>query len=138
MALTALWRDLGLEPQSIVGQSVGEVAAAHAAGCVSLADAVKIVFHRSRLLATVTGGKMVVVRNLSVEQVREGIVFVLFLWWFSFVDKSERVRVCVVFVELLSFLNMKEFVFVLCLLSGGGLWGRGGGGGHNVMGSILL
>ena len=66
-----MWRDLGIEPHSIVGQSVGEVAAAHAAGCISLQDAVKIVYHRSRLLASVTGGKMVVVRHLSVEQVEE-------------------------------------------------------------------
>ncbi|KAK7088495.1 hypothetical protein V1264_022408 [Littorina saxatilis] len=70
VALAAVWRDLGIKPYSIVGQSVGEVAAAHAAGCISLEDAVKIVYHRSHLLATVTGGKMLIVRNVSVEKTR--------------------------------------------------------------------
>ncbi|XP_076458184.1 phenolphthiocerol/phthiocerol polyketide synthase subunit C-like [Babylonia areolata] len=71
VALAAVWRDLGLEPQSIVGQSVGEVGAAHVAGCISQAEAVKIVYHRSRLLATVTGGKMIIVRHVPVAETKK-------------------------------------------------------------------
>lgn len=69
VALAATWRDLGVEPQRIVGQSVGEVAAAHVAGCLGMEDAVKVVYHRSHLLSQVTGGKMTIVRQVKVEQV---------------------------------------------------------------------
>jgi acyl transferase domain-containing protein/acyl-CoA synthetase (AMP-forming)/AMP-acid ligase II/acyl carrier protein len=50
VALAALWRSLGVEPASVVGHSFGEVAAAHVAGALSLEDAVKVVFSRSRCL----------------------------------------------------------------------------------------
>src|SRR5262249_20786812 len=54
--------DFGVAPAAVVGQSVGEVAAAYASGAVTLPDAVKIVFHRSRLQATTagTGGMLAV------------------------------------------------------------------------------
>ncbi|KAL8584659.1 hypothetical protein ACOMHN_002388 [Nucella lapillus] len=71
VGLAAVWRSLGILPTCIVGQSIGEVAAAHTAGCFSLADAVKIIFHRSRLLAEVTDGAMIVVLNVEVEKVRQ-------------------------------------------------------------------
>jgi acyl transferase domain-containing protein/NAD(P)-dependent dehydrogenase (short-subunit alcohol dehydrogenase family) len=71
VGLAAVWKSLGVQPFSIVGQSVGEVAAAYTAGCISLADAVSIIFHRSRLLGDVTGGRMVVVQNVEVDKVRQ-------------------------------------------------------------------
>ncbi|MBP5976712.1 SDR family NAD(P)-dependent oxidoreductase [Brasilonema sp. CT11] len=62
VALAALWRSWGITPQAIVGHSVGEVAAAHIAGALSLSDAVQIIFHRSRVQATAAGkGKMLAV-----------------------------------------------------------------------------
>ncbi len=39
----------GVVPSAIVGHSVGEVAAAYAAGVFNLADAVTLIYHRSRL-----------------------------------------------------------------------------------------
>jgi acyl transferase domain-containing protein/NADPH:quinone reductase-like Zn-dependent oxidoreductase/NAD(P)-dependent dehydrogenase (short-subunit alcohol dehydrogenase family)/aryl carrier-like protein len=48
-ALTALWRSWGIRPEAVLGHSVGEVAAACASGALSLADAVAVSFHRSRL-----------------------------------------------------------------------------------------
>ena len=39
---------IGVRPSLVVGHSVGEVAAAEAAGALSLADAVRVIFHRSR------------------------------------------------------------------------------------------
>lgn len=62
VALTQLWRSWGIRPSKVVGHSVGEVAAAYAAGVYSLDDAIKIIFHRSRLQHTTAGqGKMLAV-----------------------------------------------------------------------------
>ncbi|MDI5933040.1 type I polyketide synthase [Halomonas kalidii] len=47
VGLTALLREHGIEPQAVVGHSVGEVAAAWACGALSLADAVKVIHYRS-------------------------------------------------------------------------------------------
>jgi len=68
VALSALWRNWGIIPEVIVGHSVGEVAAAHVAGVLSLDDAIRVIFHRSRLQATTAGlGKMLAV-GLSLEE----------------------------------------------------------------------
>lgn len=50
VALAALWRSWGIEPDAVVGHSFGEVAAAHVAGALSLSDAIRVIFHRSHLL----------------------------------------------------------------------------------------
>jgi malonyl CoA-acyl carrier protein transacylase/NAD(P)-dependent dehydrogenase (short-subunit alcohol dehydrogenase family)/SAM-dependent methyltransferase/acyl carrier protein len=60
MGLTALWRSWGVEPDAVVGHSVGEVAAATVAGVLSLEEAVKVIFHRGRVMQQATGlGRMV-------------------------------------------------------------------------------
>jgi acyl transferase domain-containing protein/short-subunit dehydrogenase/acyl carrier protein len=70
VALVALLESWGIYPQAVTGHSVGEIAAAHVAGVLSLADAVKVVYHRSRLMQQATGqGKMAAV-NLSAEAVQ--------------------------------------------------------------------
>ncbi|MFC5663684.1 amino acid adenylation domain-containing protein [Kitasatospora misakiensis] len=62
VGLAALWRSRGVRPDAIVGHSTGEVAAFHEAGVYDLADAVKVVVHRSRLQQKLagTGGMLAV------------------------------------------------------------------------------
>ncbi len=68
IALTALWRSWGIEPDTVIGHSVGEVAAAYVSGVLSLEDAVQIIFHRSRIQAQAAGkGRMLAV-GLSLEE----------------------------------------------------------------------
>jgi acyl transferase domain-containing protein len=55
----------------IVGQSVGEVAAAYAAGCVTLSEAVKVTYFRTYLSAKSTGGRMLVVRHTDIGKLEE-------------------------------------------------------------------
>lgn len=62
IALVALWRSWGIEPDAIVGHSAGEVAAAYVAGSLTWDDAVLVAFHRSRLQQQTTGqGQMMAV-----------------------------------------------------------------------------
>ncbi|CAG2245475.1 Polyketide synthase PksL,Highly reducing polyketide synthase 40,Highly reducing polyketide synthase lcsC,Narbonolide/10-deoxymethynolide synthase PikA1, modules 1 and 2 [Mytilus edulis] len=69
IALWSLWRHWGIKVDSIVGQSVGEVAAVYAAGCLTLENAVAVIYHRSRILSTVTGGKMFVIGNCNTKYI---------------------------------------------------------------------
>lgn len=55
VALAARWRAFGVEPSLIVGQSIGEVAAAHTAGAIPLADGLEIVLHRGRFMEESNG-----------------------------------------------------------------------------------
>ncbi|MFD9499444.1 SDR family NAD(P)-dependent oxidoreductase [Streptomyces sp. NPDC060035] len=54
VSLARVWRSLGVTPDAVIGHSQGEIAAACAAGALTLPDAAKIVALRSRLLATST------------------------------------------------------------------------------------
>ncbi|MBZ4420285.1 type I polyketide synthase [Myxococcus sp. RHSTA-1-4] len=49
-SLAMLWRSWGVKPDVVMGHSVGEVTAACVAGCMSLADALKLISHRGRLM----------------------------------------------------------------------------------------
>lgn len=55
VGLTALWESWGIRPAAVVGHSIGEVAAAWAAGALTLEEAATVAFHRSRLQKTVAG-----------------------------------------------------------------------------------
>jgi len=70
VALAALWRSWGIEPQAVVGHSLGEVAAAYFADALSLDDAVRIVCHRSRLFKRTVGQGAMAAVELSIEEAR--------------------------------------------------------------------
>ncbi len=55
VSLALLWRELGVRPDAVFGQSQGEIAAAHVAGALSLDDAAKVVCLRSRALRALEG-----------------------------------------------------------------------------------
>ncbi|MCK9896150.1 type I polyketide synthase [Frankia sp. AgB32] len=57
VALTAWWRAHGVEPAAVVGHSQGEIAAACAAGALSLDDAAVVVAVRARALREVLAGR---------------------------------------------------------------------------------
>ena len=69
VCFTDLWRLWGVEPDAVVGHSVGEVAAAWAAGVFDLENAVRVSFHRASLQSTLAGwGKMLAV-GLCLDEV---------------------------------------------------------------------
>ena len=55
LALTALWRSYGVNPDAVIGHSMGEVTAAVVAGALSRADGLKVIATRSRLMARLSG-----------------------------------------------------------------------------------
>ncbi|MGY6272312.1 SDR family NAD(P)-dependent oxidoreductase [Achromobacter denitrificans] len=55
VGITRMLARHGIEPAAVMGHSVGEVAAAWACGALSLADAVRVIHHRSRLQGTAKG-----------------------------------------------------------------------------------
>lgn len=68
VALLALYQSWGIRPDVVLGHSAGEIAAAYAAEVFSLEDALRIVFHRARLMQHATGqGRMAAV-GLSADE----------------------------------------------------------------------
>jgi acyl transferase domain-containing protein/SAM-dependent methyltransferase/acyl carrier protein len=61
VALAAVWKAWGIQPDVVIGHSVGEVAAAHIAGVLSLEDAVRVIYHRGRCMDLASGGRMLAV-----------------------------------------------------------------------------
>nr|BBJ48532.1 hypothetical protein SAVMC3_11610 [Streptomyces avermitilis] len=55
ISLAALWRSQGVEPCAVLGHSLGEIAAAHVSGGLSLADAARVVTLWSQAQTTLAG-----------------------------------------------------------------------------------
>ncbi|HSD83844.1 MAG TPA: type I polyketide synthase, partial [Anaerolineae bacterium] len=73
VSLAALWRSWGIEPDVVIGHSMGEVAAAHVAGILSLQDAAQIICRRSQLLRRVSGQGAMAVVGLTLAQAQAAL-----------------------------------------------------------------
>ena len=60
-ALTALWSSVGVHPDVVVGHSIGEIAAAQAAGVLSLEDGMRFAATRGALMSGMEEGRMAAV-----------------------------------------------------------------------------
>ena len=74
VSLAALWRSWGVAPDAVVGHSLGEVAAAHVAGALSLRDAARIICCRSQLMRRTSGHGAMAIVGLAREQALEALV----------------------------------------------------------------
>jgi thioester reductase-like protein len=71
-ALAHFWMELGIRPAAVIGHSVGEVAAAHVAGCLTHEEAIRVIYHRGRTMGAAPGGKMLAL-GISAAQGLEAI-----------------------------------------------------------------
>src|SRR5271163_4061772 len=67
LALTALWRSYGVEPDALIGHSMGEVTAAVVAGALSPADGLKVIATRSKLMSRLSGQGAMALLELGAE-----------------------------------------------------------------------
>jgi polyketide synthase 7 len=69
VSLAAQWRALGIYPDAVLGHSLGEIAAAHVAGALSLRDAAKVVCLRSQAISAIAGTGGMVSITLPIDRV---------------------------------------------------------------------
>ncbi|MGB8503895.1 acyltransferase domain-containing protein, partial [Mycobacterium sp.] len=66
LALTALWRSYGVEPDAVIGHSIGEVSAAVVAGALTAAEGLGVIATRSRLMSRLAGQGAMALLDLDV------------------------------------------------------------------------
>ena len=68
VGLAAVWEQWGVKAAACVGHSVGEIAAAHAAGALSFEDACRVAFHRGRTMDLASSHGAMIAVGLSREE----------------------------------------------------------------------
>ncbi|MGB7144596.1 SDR family NAD(P)-dependent oxidoreductase, partial [Mycobacterium sp.] len=71
VSLAELWRSIGVRPDTVIGHSQGEIAAAYVAGALSLRDAARVVTLRSKLLLALSGRGGMASLACGTDQARE-------------------------------------------------------------------
>lgn len=69
--LAAVLAEFGVRPAAVLGHSVGEVAAAHVAGCLGLEDTMALAYHRSRLQGSTAGSGGMLATDLGLDEASE-------------------------------------------------------------------
>ena len=73
IALAEQLEQFGVKPDAVIGHSAGEVAAHYLAGALTFEQAIRVIYHRSRLQQRTTGlGRMLAI-GLSAESLMEAI-----------------------------------------------------------------
>jgi acyl transferase domain-containing protein/acyl carrier protein len=72
-ALVVMWRAFGIEPAVVIGHSIGEYAAAWAAGIVDLEDAVRVVVARGKLMQQLPAGGGMAALFLSAAEAEQRV-----------------------------------------------------------------
>ncbi|MFE3632651.1 SDR family NAD(P)-dependent oxidoreductase [Streptomyces sp. NPDC059168] len=70
-SLAAAWRELGVTPDAVVGHSLGEIAAAHSTGALTLDEAVTAVTGRARAVVPLVGHGGMLAVELPAADVEE-------------------------------------------------------------------
>ncbi len=73
IALAEWWRARGIQPEAVIGHSLGEVGAAYLAGALSLSDAMLVICTRSALLQRTSGAGAMALLGLNIEQTEQRI-----------------------------------------------------------------
>ncbi len=71
LALTSLWRSYGVEPDAVIGHSMGEVTAAVVAGALSPAEGLDVIATRSRLMSRLSGQGAMALLELGADAVEK-------------------------------------------------------------------
>ena len=73
LGLVELWRSWGVQPDAVIGHSVGEVAAAYTARALTLEEAVRVIWHRSRSQERTAGKGRMAALDLPLEEAEKRI-----------------------------------------------------------------
>jgi phthiocerol/phenolphthiocerol synthesis type-I polyketide synthase A len=74
LALTALWRSYGVEPDAVIGHSMGEVTAAVVAGALTPDEGLRVIGTRSRLMSRLAGQGAVALLEMDAEATEKLLV----------------------------------------------------------------